>query len=110
MEQEGKGAQRRELRGAMSAENARVKVVVRARPPQDGEESTFRAFDDQPGLVNIRAPAADGGEVTEREFLFDEALGPNTSQVDVFEKTCKSQIDHVLDGFNACLFAGLLLN
>jgi hypothetical protein len=89
----------------MSSENARVKVIVRARPPQDGVTSTFNVYDDQPGLVNIRAPAADNGDVTEREFLFDDALGANTSQVDVFEKTCKSQVDHVLDGFNACLFA-----
>ena len=90
---------------SMSSENARVKVVVRARPPQAGEESTISVNDDQPGLITIRAPATDGSEVTEREFLFDEVLSTNMSQVDVFEKTCKSQVDHVLDGFNACLFA-----
>ena len=89
----------------MSAENARVKVIVRSRPPQDGEEPILRVVGDQPGLVNIRSPGPDGGEETEREFLFDEALGVDTTQADVFEKACKPQIDHVLDGFNACLFA-----
>ena len=89
----------------MSSENCRVKVIVRARPPAGGENSTVRVYDDQPGLVTMRAPTTEGGEVTEREFLFDEALGIDTCQSDVFEKTCKSQIDHVLDGFNACLFA-----
>jgi len=88
----------------MSSENARVKVLVRARPLPAGEESILKTRDDQPGLVNIRG-TDEGGDATEREFLFDEALGTETSQVDVFEKSCKPQIDHVLDGFNACLFA-----
>ena len=69
----------------MSAENARVKVIVRSRPPQDGEEPILRVVGDQPGLVNIRSPGPDGGEETEREFLFDEALGVDTTQADVFE-------------------------
>ena len=64
----------------MSAENARVKVIVRSRPPQDGEEPILRVVGDQPGLVNIRSPGPDGGEETEREFLFDEALGVDTTQ------------------------------
>eukprot|EP00961_Rhodomonas_salina_P018386 247109-Rhodomonas_salina.1 len=78
----------------MSAENARVRVLVRARPPADGSDpaQTLKVDADHPGLVNIRTPSADGGEIIEREFLFDDALNVEASQKDVFEKSCKPQV------------------
>ena len=47
----------------MSAENARVRVLVRARPLPDGDTgaSTIKSDPKQPGMVVIRAPAPDGG-------------------------------------------------
>ena len=41
----------------MSAENAKVKVVVRLRPPADPSidaAETVRIFPEQPGLIKIR--------------------------------------------------------
>ena len=41
----------------MSAENARVKVLVRLRPPADPSitaSDTIKLFPEQPGLLNIR--------------------------------------------------------
>ena len=92
----------------MSAENARVRVLVRARPLPDGDTgaSTIKSDPKQPGMVVIRAPAPDGGsEPTEREFLLDDIYNEATSQENVFEKGCREQVDHVIDGFNACIFA-----
>jgi hypothetical protein len=39
-----------------SAENARISVVVRARPPADGSnpDDAMSIFPDQQGLINIR--------------------------------------------------------
>jgi len=62
----------------MSSEKACVKVLVRCYPPQVWEESSISANDDQPGLITICAPAADGSVVTERRVLFDEEMSTDT--------------------------------
>eukprot|EP00292_Cryptomonas_paramecium_P021242 CAMPEP_0113667954 /NCGR_PEP_ID=MMETSP0038_2-20120614/3730_1 /TAXON_ID=2898 /ORGANISM="Cryptomonas paramecium" /LENGTH=169 /DNA_ID=CAMNT_0000583641 /DNA_START=8 /DNA_END=513 /DNA_ORIENTATION=- /assembly_acc=CAM_ASM_000170 len=92
----------------MSAENARVRVVVRLRPPAETStdpQETIKIFPEQPGLLNIRTRANDDSEFTEREFIFDGVEGVGTSQTDVFEHNCQPQVDHVLEGYNACVFA-----
>eukprot|EP00960_Hanusia_phi_P053157 761874-Hanusia_phi.AAC.2 len=94
----------------MSAAKARVKVVVRCRPRGGGgggggeeEEGVVKVLEEQQGLISIRA----GGEedATEREFLFDDVLGEKVGQEETFERSSKAMVDHVLEGFNACLFA-----
>ncbi|EKX41707.1 hypothetical protein GUITHDRAFT_153719 [Guillardia theta CCMP2712] len=91
----------------MSAAKARVKVVVRCRPRagggEEGDEGVVKVMEEQQGLISIRA----GGEedATEREFLFDDVLGERVGQEEAFERSSKAMVDHVLEGFNACLFA-----
>ena len=92
----------------MSAENARVRVLVRSRPLPDGATGapSLKSDTSQPGLLVIRAPATDGvGESTEREFLVDDVMMGDSRQEDVFERGCREHVDHVMDGFNACVFA-----
>jgi hypothetical protein len=89
----------------MSAENARVKVLVRLRPPADpsiNPSDTIKLFPEQPGLLNIRygdisristenipvpdlryrirSKSSDDGEPTQREFLFDGSEGIDATQ------------------------------
>lgn len=48
---------------SFSAENARVSVILRARPPAEKNidpSQTVRMFPEQPGLVNIRYAALSG--------------------------------------------------
>ncbi|KAJ1490854.1 P-loop containing nucleoside triphosphate hydrolase protein [Baffinella frigidus] len=92
----------------MSAENARVRVLVRSRPLPDGSTGapSLKSDPSQPGIVVIRAPAPDGvGESTEREFLLDDVIMGDTRHEDVFERGCREHVDHVMEGFNACVFA-----
>ena len=159
----------------MSAENARVKVVVRLRPPADpstNASDTIKVFPEQPGLLNIRwlwrsicaigrissltnkcgrSKSSDDADPTQREFLFDGAEGTDATQsvrtlfgphpFAAFAhrrrvpscrrcstatvnhrrasfRTCAclcrplrpplpttAQVDHVLEGYNACIFA-----
>lgn len=45
---------------SFSAENARVSVIVRARPPAEKNvdpSQTVRMYPEQPGLVNVRYAA-----------------------------------------------------
>ena len=89
---------------SMSAENARVKVVVRLRPPADpstNASDTIKVFPEQPGLLNIRwlwrsicaigrissltnkcgrSKSSDDADPTQREFLFDGAEGTDATQ------------------------------
>jgi hypothetical protein len=86
--------------------NTNVKVFVRARPPDENAQAieTFltRSGDSRKISIKDPDPSNKHSEVT---FKFDRIFWTDTTQDDIFESVAKPQIDHVLQGFNACCFA-----
>lgn len=84
-----------------------INVFVRARPTEDasdpGEIMQVDA-DDSRKLV-IKDPESSTRKYGEVSFQFDRVFWTDTQQSEVFENTCKSQVDHVLSGYNSCCFA-----
>ena len=42
---------------------------------------------------------------SERRYLFDAAFGSDSTQAEVYERTCQPLVKAVLEGYNACVFA-----
>jgi hypothetical protein len=87
--------------------SSNIKVFVRARPVDDeGDLAEFLVLDseDERKIV-IKDPEASNRRYGEVSFQFDNVFWTKSNQEDVFNTTCKSQVDHVLNGFNSCCFA-----
>jgi hypothetical protein len=91
--------------GPPSAENANIKVVVRCRPVEV-EENIRETFDfpsDRPDVLTIKDPLSRGR--MEHSYQFNKVLLPHATQEDVFNGIGKPVVDHILNGFNSCIFA-----
>lgn len=68
-----------------SAQNARVEVIMRLRPPPKGKEDNMviRKQPDQPTIMNICDSL--NPNAVEREFAFDNICHTEASQNEVFE-------------------------
>lgn len=91
--------------------NSNIKVFVRARPlAEETEESDFIVTDttDETKIV-IRDPESSNRRYGEVSFQFDKVFWTDSVQQDVFNVTCMPQVDHVLNGYNSCCFACMLL-
>lgn len=82
-------------------------VFIRARPLEDSSEITdFLQLDnDDTRKVVIKDPDPSGKRYGEVSFQFDRIFWTQAQQEEVFESTCKAQVDHVLNGYNSCCFA-----
>mgnify|MGYP001066639753 FL=1 len=91
----------------MSSENANVNVFIRCRPPppHEAEGQLIVSIEkENPKVVNIVDPGGrDGG--LERDFIFDHIFPVHAEQSAVYEEVCRPSIEHVMDGFNSCVFA-----
>ena len=87
--------------------SSNIKVFVRARPLEvDTDPSDFLVTDgDDERKLIIKDPDASNKRYGEVSFQFDRVFWTTTKQEDVFEVACRSQVDHVLNGFNSCCFA-----
>jgi kinesin family protein 5 len=86
-------------------EEERVKVFVRIRPTHNNETpNALKLKRDGRSLVLHR----NGGDVHHHhasDFSFDGVLGPEASQVDVYDIAAKQAVNDVLRGYNATLMA-----
>jgi hypothetical protein len=99
-----------------------VRVVARVRPLSTKELASERnaaesiiAIDDKstiiiPGMAEGFAATAAGGGAggggDERKFVFDAVLGPNSTQLDVYERACGDMIStSIFRGYNATILA-----
>ncbi|XP_054626789.1 kinesin-like protein KIF18A [Dunckerocampus dactyliophorus] len=100
-----------------------VKVVVRVRPPNNGERcEKFRnvvqvidnhmiIFDPKEadvscfGSQRLRNRDVNKRANKDLKFVFDHVFGENSTQDDVFENTTKGVLDGVMNGFNCTVFA-----
>ena len=85
-----------------------VKVVVRVRPLNDKEKK-----DDYRNIVHIdtihgtikldqlNAPR----EAPSKCFNFDTVFGPESSQMEVYNRVARPIVDNVLEGYNGTIFA-----
>lgn len=85
--------------------SSNINVYIRARPLEDASESTdfMQVDEDENRKVVIRDP--DSSNKREVSFQFDRIFWTQTQQDEVFDATCKTQVDHVLNGYNSCCFA-----
>merc|ERR1719191_2046404 len=88
-----------------SAENANIKVMVRLRPPEYEENirETYNFPSDNPQVLTIKDPLSRGR--MEHSYTFNKVFMPHCSQEEVFNTMGKPLVDHILNGFNACVFA-----
>jgi hypothetical protein len=84
-----------------------INVYVRARPTEDSSDPSDILIvdaDDSRKLV-IRDPEASNRKYGEVSFQFDKVFWTQAQQDEVFDSTCKAQVEHVLNGYNSCCFA-----
>jgi hypothetical protein len=92
--------------GSFDSDSAAVKVYVRLRPPKKDASriQSFLKIDSKiPSKIEIRDP----NPIKHHQvvFSFNQIFKTDTSQEAVFTSMMKPQIDHVLQGSNACCFA-----
>ena len=89
------------------AGDSNISVFVRARPVEDGSDPseflTLESEDDR--KLSIKDPESNNRRYGEVSFQFDRIFWTQAQQDEIFEKTCKTQVDHVLSGYNSCCFA-----
>jgi hypothetical protein len=87
--------------------NSNIKVFVRARPVEvETDQSDFLTVDgDEQRKIVIKDPDVSNKRYGEVSFQFDKVFWTNTKQEDVFDSACRSQVDHVMNGYNSCCFA-----
>jgi hypothetical protein len=83
-------------------DQAHVSVVIRLRPPQDGED-IGEVFRTHGSTITIRDPLSRGR--SEHNYVFNHIFLPEHGQEFVFEAVALPLIDRLLEGFNSCCFA-----
>ncbi|KAK5986984.1 Kinesin motor domain-containing protein [Trichostrongylus colubriformis] len=94
--------------------SAKLTVVVRVRPLSDVEKEK-RHFQcvfqlDKQRLLLVDPEKYENNILRqnrqhERQFTFDAAFGPNSSQMDIHEASTSPLVDTVVSGYNATVFA-----
>ncbi len=87
-------------------DNDNVKVVVRVRPFSDGERSYSNI---------VHVDCINGGvrlvhlnqvrESPDKHFAFDAVFGPDSTQMDVYNRVARPIVENVLEGYNGTIFA-----
>ena len=84
-----------------SSNNNRVKVGVRIRPLSSQEieqgANTAATISKNNKTVSMSSRS--------NKFDFDWAFGPNSTQKELYDATCKPLISNIFEGFNATVFA-----
>ena len=94
---------------AVDSENNLVKVFVRARPPEEAADSSFLEVGEDQRRITIKDPDQSNKKYSEVAFQFDRVFWTNVAQKEIFEETCRPLVDHVIEGFNCCCFACMIM-
>ncbi|KIH68505.1 hypothetical protein ANCDUO_01160 [Ancylostoma duodenale] len=94
--------------------SSKLTVVVRVRPLSNAEKEK-RHFQcvfqlDKQRLLLVDPEKYENNILRqnrqhERQFSFDAAFGPNSSQMDIHKATTSPLVDSVVEGYNATVFA-----
>ena len=90
-------------------DNSNIKVYIRARPLDLDDVDSHPDFlgsdksDDR--KIVIRDPDTSNRKYGEVSFQFDRVFWTEAKQADVFNITCKPQVEQLLSGYNCCCFA-----
>lgn len=85
-----------------------IHVSIRARPPEDKSvnmDFIETTSTEEGSKILIKDPNSSTKKHGEVSYQFDNIFWTETSQEEVFQATCKVQVDHVLEGYNCCSFA-----
>ena len=89
--------------------SSNIQVSIRARPPED--RSAVIDFlqvtngEDEKAKILIKDPGTSAKKHGEVSYEFDNIFWTDSSQEEVFQATCKVQVDYVLEGYSCCCFA-----
>ncbi|XP_022711381.1 kinesin-like protein KIF3A isoform X1 [Varroa jacobsoni] len=96
-----------EIAGDGKSRKDNVQVCVRCRPLSESEiAANYRnviSVDPIGGTVTVASPS--GGSEPPKCFTFDLVFGPDSKQVDVYNRAARPIIDNVLQGYNGTIFA-----
>ena len=87
-----------------------IKIAVRVRPLLDRErtfsnvESIQIMTEDTLLITTDNSPSMENKNLR-KYFSFDFVFGSSSSQVELYEKTTKSQLKYLLEGYNVSIFA-----
>jgi hypothetical protein len=89
-----------------------IKVFVRVRPPDEqvgngpideNKEGSFKSClvldEEDPRRVTVKDPDSSNKRYGEVAFQFDNILWTEATQKEVFEATCKGQVDSIIEGY-----------
>jgi kinesin family member C2/C3 len=84
-----------------------ISVYVRARPVEDGGDANevLQIDPDDDRKLSIKDPEASNRRYGEVSFQFDKIFWCEAEQNAIFDRACKENINHVLNGYNSCIFA-----
>lgn len=91
--------------------NILVAVRIRPRSQQEVESNAEEKVRATSNVVVVDDPAAESDDILKRrrskprKFAFDQVLGGECEQQEVYEKTTKNLVPTALDGFNSTVFA-----
>lgn len=87
--------------------SSNINVFVRARPLDDTTDSSdFIQVDSEDARkLAIKDPDSSSRKYGEVSFQFDKVFWTDSKQEELFDKACRVQVDHVLNGYNSCCFA-----
>jgi hypothetical protein len=86
--------------------NSNIKVYVRARPlDEESDQTDFIVTGEDNRKINIKDPDASNRRYGEVSFQFDKVFWTQSNQDEIFNTTCKPQVEHILNGYNSCCFA-----
>jgi len=81
-----------------------VQVVVRVRPPAQGEERVSATIRGK--QMTVRMPVTPQNPLPRSlTFAFDRVIEQHASQRDVYESVGRGMVEHVFKGLPACCFA-----
>ncbi|XP_023325995.1 kinesin-like protein KIF19 isoform X2 [Eurytemora carolleeae] len=101
-----------EARGEVN--NEKLMVALRIRPLKQEEISRgYRAMAERVDskMVLLTDPGSRKNDVLrknrnpERQYIFDKAFGPDSTQEEVYNETTKHLVQNVIEGYNATVFA-----
>nr|ADF47442.1 kinesin protein 3-like protein A [Dugesia japonica] len=85
-----------------------VKVVMRCRPLNEKELKQGCSMAAQVNELNgsiTYHQSKSSADDPPKQFTFDYRFGPNSKQVDVYNKVARRIVDSVLSGYNGTIFA-----
>ena len=86
--------------GGASDSASSIKVFVRGRPPDGDMGGNFKILG--PSKIQISDPTGERGD---HVFGYEKVFWQDSTQEQMYDSCCRPHVEHLLSGFNSCVFA-----